>query len=70
MSHPSNPENAEMSERLYGRFGEFFPYRLTVEDSLTVKYRFWVTEGKVPSLERIDLRYHAFANPAPAIEIR
>ncbi len=70
LSHPSNPQNAEMSERLYGRFGEFFPYRVTDGDPLTVKYRFWVTEGKVPSVESIDLRYHAFASPSFAIETR
>ncbi len=65
ISHPENPEDAEMSERLYGRFGEYFPYYLTQDNPLTVYYRFWVAEGEVPSVETIDRKFHAFSNPAP-----
>ena len=31
LSHPSNPDNVAMSERLYGRFGEFFPMILRLK---------------------------------------
>ncbi len=69
ISHPANHEGAEMSERLYGRFGEYFPYHLTEDNPLTVNYRFWVAEGEVPSVESIDLKYHSFANP-PGVRVR
>lgn len=63
MSHPTNPGNAEMSERLYGRFGEFFPYYLDEDDHLVVHYRFWVKEGEAPSVDQLDMRYQGFAYP-------
>jgi hypothetical protein len=63
MSHPSNPSGAEMSERLYGRFGEFFPYHLTKDNPLVVHYRFLVIEGPEPSPETLDKRYQAYTGP-------
>ncbi len=63
MSHPSNPDDAEMSERLYGRFGEFFPYEVVEGDPLVVNYRFWISEGVPPSVEELDRRYQGFAYP-------
>ncbi len=63
MSHPANPDEAEMSERLYGRFGEFFPYELDVNNPLTVNYRFWISEGEEPSVDQLDIRYQGFAFP-------
>lgn len=69
MSHPSNPEGAEMSERLYGRFGEFIPYDLENRgDSLKLQYRFWVVTGEAPSVEEIDQRYSAYA-ATPVVEV-
>jgi len=46
LSHPSNPTGAEMSERLYGRFGEFFSQELARGETLVMNYRFWVSLGK------------------------
>ena len=69
MSHPENPDNAEMSERMYGRFGEFYPYEVTENDPLNVKYRFWVKEGEAPSVDSINLKYQAYEKPAD-IEIQ
>ncbi len=63
MSHPQNPGGAEMSERRYGRFGEFFPYEVTENNPLNVHYRFWIKSGGEPSIDEIELRYSAFANP-------
>ncbi|TVQ93861.1 MAG: hypothetical protein EA393_01655 [Bacteroidetes bacterium] len=60
-SHPSNPAGAEMSERRYGRFGEFFPFKITPEQSLEVKYRFIVTKGQAPSVETLQQQYENFA---------
>jgi hypothetical protein len=63
MSHPSNPDNAEMSERLYGRFGEFIPYHVSQDDPLILNYRFWISEGEQPSSEQLDIRYQGYAFP-------
>ncbi len=63
LSHPHNPEGAEMSERLYGRFGEFFDYELTRGQSLEMTYRFWVKSGDAPSRTEIQNRYNQFAHP-------
>jgi hypothetical protein len=61
LSHPSNPKGSEMSERRYGRFGEFFPYTITPENPLEVKYRFIITQGQAPSPEIIQHQYDNFA---------
>lgn len=61
MSHPSNPDGAEMSERRYGRFGEFFPWHLSPEEPLEIKYRFWVIEGDAPSLNQIQQMFDFYA---------
>ncbi len=59
LSHPGNAEKTEMSERLYGRFGEFFPAMVTPDNPLDVHYRFWIKTGEVPGKEEIAMRYHA-----------
>ena len=62
MSHPSNSDYSEMSERVYGRFGEFFPTEVTPEKPVTLHYRFWVKAGDKPSANLIERHYQAFAN--------
>jgi hypothetical protein len=61
LSHPANPNESEMSERLYGRFGEFFPYTITSENPLEVKYRFIVTQGEAPGSDIIQKQYNNYA---------
>lgn len=61
LTHPSNPDNAEMSERRYGRIGEYFPYLLTKTNPLTAKYRFWIKTGDKPSRESIELKYKSYS---------
>lgn len=63
LSHPSNPDGAEMSERLYGRFGEFFPKELERDESFDMNYRFWLTEGGPPLQSDIQRRFDHYANP-------
>jgi hypothetical protein len=63
LSHPSNSDISEMSERRYGRMGEYFPHDLTHDNPLTMNYRFWIKAGDKPSGESIDLRYKVFADP-------
>ena len=64
LSHQDNSEITEMSERQYGRFGEFFPAMVTDGNPLKVHYRFWILAGKKPGIEDIELRYNALrSNP-------
>jgi hypothetical protein len=61
LSHPLNPGDAEMSERLYGRFGEFFRYEVTPDNPLRVHYRFVVRSGEMTPQE-IERHYANFAD--------
>jgi hypothetical protein len=63
LSHPSNPAGAEMSERLYGRFGEFFSKELTRVETLVMNYRFWVKQGEAASRAEIQHRFENYATP-------
>jgi hypothetical protein len=63
MSHPSNPADAEMSERLYGRFGEFFVKELERGQSFDMNYRFWIKEGDAPDQTDIQRRFEIYAHP-------
>ena len=63
MSHPSNPPGAEMSERRYGRFGEFFRHDLDEDRPLAVHYRFWVVEDSDVTREEVEKRFQDLARP-------
>lgn len=60
MSDPGNPGTAEMSERTYGRFGEFFPHQQSEGAPLEIGYRFWVVSGEVPTVEEIEDMYRQY----------
>jgi hypothetical protein len=47
LNHPSNPGESRWSERDYGRFGCYFPYELTPERPLVVRYRVWLQNGEM-----------------------
>ena len=66
---PKNPDNALFSERTYGRFGEYFPYRLTKDNPLSVRYRWWIDASGKVSRERIDAKYADLATP-PEVRLR
>jgi hypothetical protein len=66
LSHPSNPRDAEMSERRYGRFGEFFRYSLDRDRPLSVHYRFWIVEGPEVTREDVERRFQDLAQPPVA----
>jgi len=66
LSDPSNPDGADFSERLYGRFGEFFPWELRNDNPLSVHYRWWITASHEVTREQIEERYQDLANP-PAV---
>lgn len=63
LTDPKAPNGATFSERLYGRFGEYFPYRLTEEDPLTVRYRWVVYENEDVTRSQIEQYYHQFSHP-------
>ena len=63
LSDPKNPGGAEFSERLYGRFGEFFHYELTKEKPLKVRYRWWIKDSRKVSRQDVDVRYSDLAQP-------
>lgn len=63
MSHPWNPgRRAEMSERTYGRFGEFFPHQMSEGAPFELRYRFWVIAGESPSVDDIQRQYEIYTN--------
>jgi hypothetical protein len=63
LSDPENPEGADFSERLYGRFGEFFPWDLKKDHPLEVRYRWWIdTTGKA-TRDVVQARYEDLARP-------
>lgn len=61
MSHPRNPGTKEMSERTYGRFGEFFPYQQSEGAPTVFRYRFWIISGESPSVDEIQRMYQLYA---------
>jgi hypothetical protein len=69
-NHPDDPKGALYSAyRDYGRFGAFFKHDLKSGETLTVKYRFWVLSGEMPSIQDIDKQAEDFtkaAKPAAA----
>ncbi|MDX1639949.1 MAG: DUF6807 family protein, partial [Balneolaceae bacterium] len=60
-SHPRNPAGGQMSERLYGRFGEFIPGVVIDEGKpLHLRYRFLVGGGDEIDRERMEREYRAY----------
>jgi hypothetical protein len=62
LSHPGNGENGQMSERLYGRFGEFVPAIVTPDQRFDLHYRFWIKSGEIPDISDIERRYNVFVS--------
>lgn len=60
-SHPQNPPGGQMSERLYGRFGEFIPGMVIDEGKpLRLQYRFLIASGHEIDRERMEKEYEAY----------
>jgi hypothetical protein len=69
MDSPDNPKPTIYSAyRDYGRFGAFFKKKINDGDTLTLRYRIWITEG--PMLERVKLanKYSEFVD-GPKVEL-
>lgn len=67
LSHPANPKPAEMSERQYGRFGEFFRHELTPDNPLISQYRFWITAGSAPERELFKTQHAAYSHSVDVV---
>ncbi|MFC2087856.1 DUF6807 family protein, partial [Bacteroidota bacterium] len=69
MNHSGNPEPTIWSAyRTYGRFGIFFPKELDKNESLTIHYRFWISEDTMPDRDILNSMYDAYENP-PQIQV-
>jgi hypothetical protein len=69
LNHPSNPKGTVYSAyRQYGRFGAFFRKKLAAGEVLSLRYRVYATERKMPPREEMNLRHAAFATP-PAVNV-
>lgn len=74
LNHPSNPQDAETSAyRDYGRFGVFFRDTIPADGERTIRARFLIAEGEMPSAEVIQKAYNDFADksdPVPQITVK
>lgn len=65
MNHPDNPKGTVYSAyRDYGRFGAFFEGTIEKGQTLTLRYRFWIAQGEMPSRETLAAQQAAFTNLA------
>ncbi len=63
LTHPKNPRGGQMSERLYGRFGEYIPgLAIDKGESLTLRYRFLVRNGHEVDREEINREYAVYTD--------
>lgn len=69
LCNPKNPRKAEMSERAYGRFGEYSTWNLTKDKPLTLTYRFWVSATHDVTQKDVDIKARDFASP-PKMAVR
>ncbi|MBN1343268.1 MAG: PmoA family protein [Phycisphaerae bacterium] len=67
LTSPKNPDGAEFSERLYGRFGEFFPWELRDDNPLAVRYRWWITDAPSVTRDDVERHYQDLANPPEVV---
>jgi len=69
MNSPENPRPTRFSAyRDYGRFGACIQEKISVGQTLNLRYRVWVVEGKMPERRECSGKYAAFANP-PEVKV-
>jgi hypothetical protein len=73
MSHPDNPKGTRWSTyRDYGRFGAYPTALLKSGDTITLKYRFLIADGKMPPADVIEKSYDQFSGakePSPTPKV-
>jgi len=63
MNHPVNPKGTLYSAyRDYGRFGAFFEDTIKKDQTLTLRYRLWISRGDLPPRKTLAAHYAEFAN--------
>ncbi len=63
MNHPDNPKGTVHSAyRDYARFGAFPQATVSKGETLTLRYRLWITRGQTPPRETLASLYKEFAN--------
>jgi hypothetical protein len=67
LCNPKNPPKAEMSERAYGRFGEYSTWKLTKDNPLSLTYRFWIIATHAVTQKDVDVKARDFASPPKVV---
>ncbi|MHA3773777.1 DUF6807 family protein [Verrucomicrobiota bacterium sgz303538] len=74
LNHPSNPKDAPVSAyRDYGRFGAFFKDTIPAGGERTIRARFLITEGEMPSADLIQKTWNEYAGanePTPKTTVK
>jgi len=69
MDYPDNPKPVIYSAyRDYGRFGAFFKKKINDGDTLTLRYRIWISEGRMPERVKLANKYLEFVD-GPKVEV-
>ena len=69
MDCPDNPRPVIYSAyRDYGRFGAFFKKKIGAGETLTLRYRIWITEGPMPERVKLAKKYSEFVD-GPTVEV-
>ncbi|MHC4596999.1 MAG: DUF6807 family protein [Planctomycetota bacterium] len=69
MSHPDNPKSTFYSAyRDYGRFGAFFKQKIGAGETLTLRYRIWIGEGKMLNRQEFANKHSVFVD-CPKVEV-
>jgi len=64
MDKPDNPDpNIWSAYRDYGRFGPFFRKDLDANETLTIQYRFWMSENDMPDRDVLSSKYTTYIKP-------
>lgn len=64
MDNPDNPQPSMWSAyRDYGRFGPFFKKELNADETLSIHYRFWMSESEMPDRDVLSTKYKTYIEP-------
>jgi hypothetical protein len=64
MDNPDNPgQNIWSAYRDYGRFGPFFQKNLDANETLTIQYRFWISESDMPNRAVLSSKHTTYIEP-------
>ena len=64
MDNPKNPDPTIWSAyRDYGRFGPFFRKNLDANETLSIQYRFWISEDEMPDRDVLSSKYATYIDP-------